>query len=235
VDRPFLTTSRAAETLRLGHTGDRRRTLQDSPCLIHPAGTLIILGDGYYRHLLYDTAPLNLAEVKRIHGHAVAVTSRLSTAAGVAISLACDWTSLSDEDFEQLCYDLIFLHPKYDSETIRKLGKSRSRDGGRDIEVYELSRWPREKSKKWIFQCKLVKNGASLGATRVTDVGDMLEQYGAQGFGVLTSTMIDATLYDKLDKICDGRGIDQYHMSKLELERALARSPTVKSRFFPAG
>ena len=62
----------------------------------------------------------------------------------------------------------------------------------------------------------------------------MLDQYGAQGFGVLTSAPIDATLYDKLDKICGGRGIEQRHMSVLELERALSRNPTVKNCFFPS-
>jgi hypothetical protein len=162
------------------------------------------------------------------------MASRLSAAAGVSPSLTVDWASLSDEDFEQLCYDLIFLHPKYDTDTIRKLGKSRSRDGGRDIEVFQVSRWPQERPKKWIFQCRLIKNGSSLGATRVLDVGDMLDQYRAQGFGVLTSAPIDATLYDKLDSVCGGRGIEQGHMSVFELERALSRNPIVKNRFFPS-
>jgi len=233
LDGPFAPVPRTAETFRSDHVRERGQTFQSSPCLIHPTGTLIILGDGSFWHLLYDTEPLNLVAVKRVREHAAEMASRLSTAAGVSISLTCDWVSLSDEDFEQLCYDLIFLHPKYDAETIRKLGKSRSRDGGRDIEVFEVSRGRWEKPKKWIFQCKLVKNGSSLGATRVVDVGDMLDQYGAQGFGVLTSTLIDATLYDKLDRICGGRGIEQGHMSVLELERALSRNPTVKNRFFP--
>jgi hypothetical protein len=214
--------------------GEKGWALHGAPCLIHPTGTLIIIRDGSFQHVLYDTAPSNLVAVKRLREHAAELTSTLSTAAGVSVSLACDWKSLSDEDFEQLCYDLIFLHPKYDAETIRKLGKSRSRDGGRDIEVFEISRWPGERPKKWIFQCKLVTSGASLGATKVLDVGDMLEQYGAHGFGVLTSTLIDATLYDKLDSICGGREIEQSHMSVLELERALSRNQTVKNRFFPS-
>jgi hypothetical protein len=90
-----------------------------------------------------------------------------------------------------------------------------------------------EKSpRKWIFQCKLVKNGGSLGATRLLDVGDMLEHYDAGGFGVMTSALIDATLYDKLDVICDRRRVKQYHFSRIELERALAQHNTLKKRYF---
>lgn len=87
--------------------------------------------------------------------------------------------------------------------------------------------------RKWIFQCKLVTKGSSLGATRLTDVGDMLEQYSAQGFGVITSAQMDATLYDKLDAICSKRGVEQYHLSVLELERALARNRRLRQKFFP--
>lgn len=222
------------EILRSDYVGEGERPLQNSSCLVHPTGTMIILSDKSFWHLLYDTAPMNLAAVKRLCEFAGEIASSLSTAVGISASLDCDWTSLSDEDFEQLCYDLIFLHPKFDAETIRKLGKSRSRDGGRDIEVFEVSRWLREKPRKWIFQCKLVKSSSSLGGSKLQDVGDMLELYGAEGFGVLTSATIDATLFDKLDGICRRRGVQQYHMSVLELERALSRNPNIKNRFFPS-
>jgi hypothetical protein len=233
LDQPFTPIPRVPETPWSNHSEEDRQPPHTHSCLIHPTGTLIILFSGRYRHFLYDAVPLNLVTVKRVHTYAAELVGRLSAAAGVSVSLACNWKSLSDEDFEQLCYDLIFLHPKFDADTIRKLGKSRSRDGGRDIEVFELARWPREKPKKWIFQCKLVKSASSLGASKVLDVGDMLDQYNAQGFGVLTSTSIDATLYDKLDKVCGGRGVEQMHMSVLELERALSRNLSVKNRFFP--
>jgi hypothetical protein len=226
LDNPFVPLPRIAETRK------DVQTEQTAGCLIHPSGTLVVLRGRSFQHLLYDTAPLSLVAVKRARERAAELTGQLSALAGVSESLACNWAVLSDEDFEGLCYDLIFLHPKYNAETIRKLGKSRSRDGGRDIEVFELSHRPWEKPRKWIFQCKLVKDGSSLGARRVADIGDMLEQYDAQGFGVLTSAPIDATLYDKLDSICRGRGVDQLHMSVYELERALARHPTVKRHFF---
>lgn len=225
LDTPFLPTPGS-------YAGELERTIHNTECLIHQTGTLIIVADRSFKHLIYDTEPLNLVAVKRLHEHAAETTRRLATAIGTAGSLACNWASLSDEDFEKLCYDLIFVHPQYDSETIRKLGKARSRDGGRDIEVFEIRRHPTGERRKWIFQCKLIRNGASLGATKVLDIGDMLEQYGAQGFGVLTSAPIDATLYDKLDRICDHRNVEQRHMSVHELEWALSRYPTIRDRYF---
>jgi hypothetical protein len=60
LDSPFLPLPGTGETLWSDHGGEGGRTVQSSPCLIHPTGTLIILGEGPFRHLLYDTAPLNL-------------------------------------------------------------------------------------------------------------------------------------------------------------------------------
>ncbi|MGR9461161.1 restriction endonuclease (plasmid) [Rhizobium leguminosarum] len=200
-------------------------------CYLHETGTLVFVNDGHFLHFLYDVRPAPLQTAKVLREASAQVTEELSTATGAAPSLHCDWTSLDDEAFEELSYQLIFDNPKFNSDTIRKLGKSRSRDGGRDIVVYEATMGV--KPRKWIFQCKLVTNGSSLGATRLTDVGDMLEQYGAQGFGVITSAQMDATLYDKLDSICAKRGVDQYHLSVLELERALGRNRRVRQKFFP--
>ena len=89
-------------------------------------------------------------------------------------------------------------------------------------------RYPR----KWIFQCKLITNSKSLSATRLIDVGDMLEHYNAQGFGVMTSAPIDATLYDKLDAICSKCKIEQINFSVLESERALYYDDILRCRYF---
>ena len=60
----------------------------------------------------------------------------------------------------------------------------------------------------------------------------MLDHYGAYGFGVMTSALIDATLYDKLDSVCGRRDVRQRHFSVLELERAIARQPSIRKRYF---
>lgn len=49
--------------------------------------------------------------------------------------ISCPWHQLDDEQFEQLCYDIITK--KHHPIEIHKIGKSRSRDGGRDIVFYK--------------------------------------------------------------------------------------------------
>ncbi|NIK00360.1 restriction endonuclease [Xanthomonas cannabis] len=203
-------------------------------CYLHETGTLALVNDGHFLHFLYDVRPANLQTSKALRLASAQLTDELSTATGSVLSFKCDWTKLDDEAFEELCYQLIFDNPKFDSDTIRKLGKSRSRDGGRDIVVCEAPVGVRVAPRKWIFQCKLVTKGSSLGAARLLDIGDMLEQYGAQGFGVITSAQMDATLYDKLDSICSKRRVEQYHLSVMELERALGRNRRVRQKFFPS-
>ncbi len=211
----------------VGVPGPRREA-----CLVHNTGTLIVVSDGGYTHVLYDTSPLDERAVKSLHGKMGDTLHSVAAVIGLSDTITLDWKSLSDEQFEQLCYDILFAHAKFDSSTIRKLGSSRSRDGGRDIEISEVARSPGGRGRKWIFQCKLTRAN-SLGATRVQDIGDMLDQYGAEGFGVMTSTLIDATLYDKIDGVCSRRSVSTLNFSVLELNRVLARSPAIKNRYFP--
>ncbi|HHX8485344.1 TPA: hypothetical protein ACVO3E_001920 [Vibrio diabolicus] len=143
-----------------------------------------------------------------------------------------DWERLTDEEFECLCYDVIYHNSKFDWRTIKKMGLSRSRDGGRDIVVYtrELHN---QKPKKFIFQCKLLKKSKSLNTTNSGVTADVLEQYKPQGYGFMTNQVIDATLYDKLDDICGKRNIQVNNWSLLEIENFLARRPNIRRKYFP--
>lgn len=205
---------------------------RDAACLVDPNGSLVMINDGQFIHILYDTNPLSPAELRRLHSAVADAGAILEAGMTGSPDLACDWSSLTDEQFEQLCYDIILTHPRFDPETIRKHGKSRSRDGGRDIEIFDMPRPGESGRRKWIFQCKLVSGSGSLSATKVVDIGDMLDHYNVGGYGVMTSAAIDATLYDKLDAVCDRRGVEKLTYSVLELERALARNPLIRERYF---
>ena len=95
-----------------------------------------------------------------------------------------------------------------------------------------MTRSPDAKPAKWIFQCKLITTGASLSGRKLQDVGDMLDQHGAAGFGVMTSGPIDATLYDKLDALCGRRKVKQHNYSVYELERELLQHPDLRYLYF---
>lgn len=202
-------------------------------CFVDGSGTLIVITDRNFHHVLYDTWPLDPAELKGALDDVSDVADRLAKHSGLETLPTPDWSSLSDEMFEQLCYDVLYHHPKFDAETLRKLGSSRSRDGGRDLEVFEIPSRPGAPPRRWIFQCKLVRGSGSLGGSRVQDIGDLLDRYDALGFGVMTSGLIDATLYDKADAVCARRGAAVLHFSKLEIERFLAARPALRDSYFP--
>lgn len=224
--------STCRETGLLPGDGIRVEAAESIGAYVHSTEPILIVDDGRFNHLLFDGEELNRHAAKAALRAVAQLHENISVAVGGVTDLSLDWSSLSDDQFEELCYDVLDADPKYDSETIRKMGKSRSRDGGRDIVVHELRRWVADRPRKWIFQCKLVTNSSSLGSTKLLDIGDTIEQYGADGFGVMTSAPIDATLYDKLDSISEKRGVKTDSWSVYELNRALARHPTIRRRYF---
>jgi hypothetical protein len=141
-----------------------------------------------------------------------------------------NWACFDDEIFEQLCYDIVYHNSKFDKNTIRKMGKSRSRDGGRDIVVFTKSALG-DKPKKYIFQCKLSGREKSINTSNVGSISDVIDQYGADGYGLMCNCYIDSTLFDRLDGISDSRGIDIETWSGFEIERFLSRRPLLKQRY----
>ena len=61
----------------------------------------------------------------------------------------------------------------------------------------------------------------------------MIMQYGAKGYGVFTSLVIDPTLYDMLDGFERNIGIDtSIRWSKYELERFINMNGQLKKKYF---
>lgn len=203
-------------------------------CRIHESGEIVFITDEEekWRHFFFDTCALGVSEAKKIGVLSAELNSQIQRSIGLAETGTLDWRKIDDAQFETLCYDLIYAHPSFDHDTIRKMGQSRSRDGGRDIVVWTKPTAFRETPKKYVFQCKLVSSKKSLGKRDVPDVGDMLEQYAADGFGIMTSVVIDTTLFDAVDEICRRRGIAQKHFSKLEIERFLNQRPSLRKSHF---
>jgi len=184
-----------------------------------------------YSIILWNQHKLIFNEITLLNRSAAAIFHTTSSLIGLKDTITCDWIQLTDDSFEELCYDIIYYDPRFDNKTIRKMGKSRSRDGGRDIVVYTQARLKYD-SEKFIFQCKLIKPDASLSATKVLDISDTIEQYEAKGYGVFTSGVIDATLFDKIDAIAKRKQIKTEMYSKYELERILSQLPKLKDRYF---
>jgi len=169
-------------------------------------------------------------DLDNILRYAVGLSDTLISHFNVPVSVSCPWNELNDEQFEQLCYDVIIACGKYDADTIQKMGKSRSRDGGRDIQVYSKS-LPGTLQKKWIIQCKKIAPDTSLAASKLK-ISDIIDQYGADGYCIMTSGLVDATLYDRLDGITKTRNKEYKVWSVLEIERFLVSQPVIKARYF---
>lgn len=148
--------------------------------------------------------------------------------------ISIPWSRIDDEGFEQLCFDYLFAHPEFDKDRTEKIGKSRSRDGGRDIVAWTIPRWhPHRPAEKFIFQCKHIGAEASLTPRHLQAIGDTVEQYGAQGYGIMCSGYIDATLHDRVDAIANQRQLAPTRkLDRFHLERFLARRPHLIRRYF---
>jgi hypothetical protein len=143
------------------------------------------------------------------------------------------WEALDDELFEQLCYDYLYVQPLFDRSRFEKIGKSRSRDGGRDIVAWTTVATPMFRlPTKYIFQCKHIAADASLTPKHFQSVSDVIEQYGAGGYGVMCSGYIDATLHDRIDAIAAKRSLDVRKVDRLLLERFLFSRPHLIERYF---
>ncbi len=201
--------------------------------LLSTDGDILIVCDEVTRYIFFDDS---LGRIKNeVIEKYLDIITKLSEGARILLGkpaeIACPWDEIDDEQFEELCYDIISYY--YQPRNIRKLGKSRSRDGGRDIEFQTPERIGKD-TVKWIVQCKLIRDGSSLTGSKV-NVSDTVDQYGAGGFCVMTSGVIDSTLYDKLDGITRNRGVETAQWSRLELERFLARHPELRDRYFRKG
>jgi hypothetical protein len=140
-------------------------------------------------------------------------------------------SSLTPEKFEDMCFDVILRSGRFDSDTTRRHGKTKSRDGGRDIEIWSRPRLG-QPAMKWIFQCKHISNGKALAASRIS-ISDVVDQYAASGFGVMTNEVIDSTLHDKLDAISQNRCILVDRWDGNRLQRFLDPRPDMILRHFP--
>lgn len=200
--------------------------------LLSQSGLSIIVEAGSFRYVFFPEQ-IKANKISVLYNQMSTILGFIGEFAGITKNVNLSWDNFDDEKFEILCYDIIYHNPKFDNKTIRKMGKSRSRDGGRDIVVYTNER-PGTPQKMYIFQCKFTKVGSSLTTQKIENISDTVVQYGAQGYGVMTPVVIDAALYDRIDDICARFKIESDNWSILEIERFIARHPILKERHFKA-
>lgn len=173
-------------------------------------------------------------EIRDLYNNTINLKEKFERLLGISNDISCDWDLLTDELFEELCYDIIYNDIRFNNRTIRKMGKSRSRDGGRDIVVYTNSN-NGNVAKKYIIQCKLLKKGSSLAKSKMNNISNILLEYNVDGYMIMTNVPIDSGLYDMLDAFAANPRISvdtKEHYSKYEIERYLAGHANLKSKYF---
>jgi hypothetical protein len=180
-----------------------------------------------------DHNRLGQQQLESLLNHAENYAGLLRSCLGRPAAVRCDWSSISDEMFEQLCCDVLRRSGHYFPESIRKMGVSRSRDGGRDITALRKPLLAERKPLQFIVQCKRLTKTKSLSAKSLA-VADTIDQFGADGYGVMTSGTIDSTLYDRLDGIRRNRNIESDTWDQMRLENFLAEQENVdiRDRYF---
>lgn len=195
-------------------------------------GDIITFDYEGYTYVFFSNDFLSFEEIKELNTHLFPAYSKTQHLIETSISEECDWSLLDDNTFEELCYDILCCHPHFYSESIQKMGKSKSRDGGRDI-VIKSKRTPSKESELYIFQCKYLSGKTSMSSSKIPNAGNVILQYGAKGYGVFTTTVIDSTLHDMLDGFNINNNIDtSFRWSKYELERFLNRNQIIKRKYF---
>ncbi|MDR2543446.1 MAG: restriction endonuclease, partial [Treponema sp.] len=166
----------------------------------------------------------NINEVDKLTSSFQNLTADLLERGSNSIKIKSNWSLFNDEIFEQICYDLILRDGRFVPEETRKMGLSKSRDGGRDIIAFEKSHSGQKKKRLWIIQCKFSKLNKSLGRDDIR-LSELIDEYLPYGIIIATNMIIDAGAYDKFDRIARNRKININYFNGLWIERLLNRNP----------
>lgn len=217
--------------------GDFLSVQDDSEWMVSNDGSIVTTRLGDFQVLTFIEGSANLRHEEAANYLTAARDDFGALANHCLTNFALDWSLMDAEKFEELCYEVLVRCERFDPQRMRKLGNTRSRDGGRDIEAWTHER-PGARAEKWIYQCKFSsKPKASLSGLK-TSVTDVVDQFDADCYGVMTNMVIDATLYDKLDGIKRsrekaGRFFDFQTWARADMERFIHSRIDLQAEYFP--
>ncbi len=145
----------------------------------------------------------------------------------------CEWTDFDDEKFELLCYELIQKDGRYIRDKTKKMGKARSRDGGRDVIAEMASHAGQEQraGRQWIFQCKFSKKDRSLGRNDV-QLPQLIDEYQPTGVTIVTNVLIDSGAYDSYERIAKNRKVQIEFWDGLKIDERVYLNPDLHNKYW---
>lgn len=138
------------------------------------------------------------------------------------------FTKLDDEQFEQLCKDLLYSLG-FDNISLR--GKSRAPDGGIDITAdEEYKTLIGTEKRKWIFQCKHMKG--QIGRKDLSEVRDLLSEFSADCYGLFYSGDLTPNTIDRITNMRENLGLKIEYWDHSRLEVLLEKYPRIATKYF---
>ncbi|MBI1912133.1 MAG: hypothetical protein HYS21_09035 [Deltaproteobacteria bacterium] len=176
---------------------------------------------------------LSAGAIKKLTSKAQNLVGNLLDRCGNIFLKKCNWSLLNNETFEILCYDIILCDSRFNKSKTKKMGNSRSRDGGRDIVTETVSRAGQfsKEHGKWIIQCKFSMSKKSLGRNEV-NVSEIIDEYSPDGIIIATNIPIDAGTYDKYERIQENRKVSIECWDGLYIERFLNQNLDIWNTYF---
>ena len=132
---------------------------------------------------------------------------------------------LSPEEFENLCYDILYAEGY---NKIQRRGKLNSRDNGVDIEAIEVIRGINaQEEKKWIFQCKRTKR---LNKQELQDVPLLLKEFQADRYGLFYAGIFNPSVIDRC-KYFDKNSV--WLFDENWIKQKLKENINITDKYFP--
>lgn len=139
-----------------------------------------------------------------------------------------DFATLSDQQFESLCRDLLL---SMNFRNIQVRGNIRAADGGIDItaeEEYQTLIGPEKR--KWIFQCKHTKQ--QINRKDLSEVRDLLKEFQADCYGIFYSGFFSPSTLDRINHIRETDQIMIKGWDHNDLELELSKRPELATKYF---
>lgn len=150
-----------------------------------------------------------------------------SIAPKLPIKTSYDFSHLSPDEFEMLCFDLLNV---IGYSGVKRVGKTNAPDGGMDILAEEEFRGLQKSVRiKWIFQCK--HSPKSLNRQEISEIGDLMEEHKAKGYGLFCSNNLTPAAVNRLESKKENLDGNVQYYGNAEMTVLLGKYPQLATKY----
>jgi hypothetical protein len=136
-----------------------------------------------------------------------------------------DWSALADQEFEELCYDIMENSGFVNLSWIGRKGKDRGRDILAEKQLTELGKMHVE---KWLVQCKKYLTRSPSPSDLENDLA-WADFHSPDVFLIMLTNTLSADTLDWLDRVADKRNYGVEVIDEKQLRNLLDDQKELKS------